>query len=105
MHVTSFILALTPQTLSASRLEFISGLAVSDPFIDLVSLELPKPANLVRRHFSFGYPPVNRVFADTEVICDLLNGEPSIGHGAALPGPAYLPWRKLYTLLRLSKPE
>jgi hypothetical protein len=62
----------------ASWSSLISAFVVSrttglHPFIDLFSLELPKPADPVRGHVSFTYPRIDSVPTHPKVLGDFLH--------------------------------
>lgn len=59
---------------------FVFGSPTANPIIDLRFVELPKPTNLVSWHLPFTNPLVDRVPFNPEMVCNLINGQPSIFH-------------------------
>lgn len=52
----------------------------SHPFVNFSLIEFPKPTDLVTRHLPFTDPLVDRIPLDTEMVSNLIHGEPSVFH-------------------------
>jgi hypothetical protein len=52
----------------------------SHPLVNFSLIEFPKPTDLVARHLPFTNPLVDRIPLDTEMVSNLIHGEPSVFH-------------------------